>query len=96
VLKVLALHDWHFGRDPGERDVGLRAAKLLERGLSCRDPSGYTRRGGEDAVGAVRCGLGAKLWDQFYPAVEDRQDHVLLLWRQAHVHAGDAEIAVAP
>src|SRR6516162_9177230 len=40
--------------------------------------------------------LGSELRDQLCPAVEHRQDRVLLLGRQAHGHACDAEIAVAP
>src|SRR5215468_5378943 len=35
------------------------------------------------------------LWDQFRPAVEDRQDFVLLGGRQTHGHASDPEIAIA-
>ena len=40
-------------------------------------------------------GSGFDLWDQFRPAVEDRQDLVFLGGRQAHGHASDPEIAVA-
>ena len=35
------------------------------------------------------------LWDQFRPAVEYRQDFVLIGWRQTHGHASDPKIAIA-
>src|SRR5215469_7196841 len=38
---------------------------------------------------------GFDLWDQFRPAVEERQDFVLLGRRQTHGHASDPEIAIA-
>src|SRR5215470_1280872 len=38
---------------------------------------------------------GFDLWDQFRPAVEDRQDFVVVGRRQTHGHASDPEIAIA-
>ena len=52
VIQFAAVHDRHLVRDPGERDIGLRAAKLLERFRSNLGMPGHTGGGGEHLVGA--------------------------------------------
>ena len=44
--------DRHLVYDPGQRNIGLRAAKLLECGHGDLDLTGHTGGSGEDTVGA--------------------------------------------
>ena len=52
MLAVGVPLDRHLACDPGERNVGLRAAKLLQRGLGDIFLSGHAGGGREHAVGA--------------------------------------------
>jgi hypothetical protein len=52
VLAVGVLLDRHLVFDPGERNIGLRAAKLLQCGLGDVVLPGQASGGSEHAVGA--------------------------------------------
>src|ERR1700722_16118050 len=52
ALSVRVMLDRYLVHDPGERNVGLRAAKLLERGHRDLDLTGHAGGSGEHAVGA--------------------------------------------
>ena len=52
VLPVGFLLDRHLVCDPGERNIGLRAAKLLQRGCGDIVLAGHAGGGGEHSVGA--------------------------------------------
>ena len=50
VFPVRFLLDRHLAREPGERNIGLRAAQLLQRKLCDLILSGHGGRGGEYPV----------------------------------------------
>jgi pimeloyl-ACP methyl ester carboxylesterase len=77
---MIATHPNEVGRLIAEHVHRVEAALRIEP-LNPRTP--------------VLGGLDAELRDQLCPAIEDRQDHVLLLGRQSYVHARDTKIAVA-
>src|SRR5271166_2149101 len=52
MLALGFLRDRQFAGDMGEREVGLNAAQLLERGLGKIDLASHGRRGSEHPVGA--------------------------------------------
>src|SRR6478752_6814956 len=52
VLPVRVVLDRYLVRDPSKRNIGMHAAKLLERGPGDFDLTGHAGGGGEDTVGA--------------------------------------------
>jgi len=52
MLALGFLRDRQFAGNIGEREVGLNAVQLLERGLGKIDLAGHGGRGGEHPVGA--------------------------------------------
>ena len=52
MLPVRVLLDRYLVRDPSKRNIGLHAAKLLERGHGGLNLTGHAGGGGEDTVGA--------------------------------------------
>src|SRR5215469_4607008 len=71
MLQFAALHDRHLVGDPGEGDVGLRAAKFLERG---RGEIAKSRHAGGGSEHPVRADKVAALTDRFA-----RQPHRLFV-----------------
>src|SRR5258707_15828864 len=51
VLPVRVLLDRYLVRDPSKRNIGLHAAKLLERGHGGLNLTGHAGGGGEDTMG---------------------------------------------
>jgi hypothetical protein len=52
ALSVRVLLDRYLVHDPSKRNIGLRAAELLERGRGDLDLIGHAGGSGEDTVGA--------------------------------------------